>query len=601
MAINLLNNSITGMQQGVGSAIGQTSESGGTSALMRQAANAILKEVSGLIPGDTIQGQLVSKDGSNIELLLGNNTRLSTMLEKDMNLSLGQLMSFEVGSNKGGQLTLRPLFANMSNSTTIMSALDAAGIPASDSSVKMVDTLMQNGMPINKDMLHTVNRELSMYPDADVMDIVMLHKMDIPVNEGNVRQMHLYNNNNQWMLDNVGESASELTDILMDAAGGDKQGLNNLLGELKTLLPPAEEEPGIMPDGTPSVTSADPKTVMTDAAGRNMQAVNDGLNGQVNASSDEMPNMTQMSDSTGTTQSAVLNDGADGKVIYQDVQDIPAAGTKSAESLSATDTTGNIPVKESDAGIKETANPVNDLKAGQESVKIDKTNVFEKLAELDKSDLAKPEIRAQVRDAVSDLIKDNFLMNPKDIKEEKYVAKYYERTMQLADNLERLLADNGKGGTEFAKTMANVKENTTFMNHVNDMYNYVQLPLKMNESQANGDLYVYARKKGKNAVNEDGKMTALLHLNMDHLGAMDIFLTLSEGNKLNTKFTLEKEEMIDFIASHIDELNARLQKKGYNAGTVVLKKDEPDKTAIENIVGNKENILLSTQSFDARA
>jgi flagellar hook-length control protein FliK len=149
--------------------------------------------------------------------------------------------------------------------------------------------------------------------------------------------------------------------------------------------------------------------------------------------------------------------------------------------------------------------------------------------------------------------------------------------------------------------MANVKENTTFMNHVNDMYNYVQLPLKMNESQANGDLYVYARKKGKNAVNEDGKMTALLHLNMDHLGAMDIFLTLSEGNKLNTKFTLEKEEMIDFIASHIDELNARLQKKGYNAGTVVLKKDEPDKTAIENIVGNKENILLSTQSFDARA
>ena len=283
------------------------------------------------------------------------------------------------------------------------------------------------------------------------------------------------------------------------------------------------------------------------------------------------------------------------------MQDIHAAGTKSAEPLSATDTTGNIPVKESDAGIKETANPVNDLKAGQESVKIDKTNVFEKLAELDKSDLAKPEIRAQVRDAVSDLIKDNFLMNPKDIKEEKYVAKYYERTMQLADNLERLLADNGKGGTEFAKTMANVKENTTFMNHVNDMYNYVQLPLKMNESQANGDLYVYARKKGKNAVNEDGKMTALLHLNMDHLGAMDIFLTLSEGNKLNTKFTLEKEEMIDFIASHIDELNARLQKKGYNAGTVVLKKDEPDKTAIENIVGNKENILLSTQSFDARA
>ena len=30
-----------------------------------------------------------------------------------------------------------------------------------------------------------------MYPDADVADIVMLHKMDIPVNEGNVHQIKL--------------------------------------------------------------------------------------------------------------------------------------------------------------------------------------------------------------------------------------------------------------------------------------------------------------------------------------------------------------------------------------------------------------------------
>ncbi len=59
--------------------------------------------------------------------------------------------------------------------------------------------------------------------------------------------------------------------------------------------------------------------------------------------------------------------------------------------------------------------------------------------------------------------------------------------------------------------------------------------------------------------------------------------------------------MIDFIASHIDELNERLQKKGYNVATSVTHKDEPDKSVIEKITGDKNNILLSTQSFDARA
>ena len=148
-----------------------------------------------------------------------------------------------------------------------------------------------------------------------------------------------------------------------------------------------------------------------------------------------------------------------------------------------------------------------------------------------------------------------------------------------------------------------VKENTNFMNQVNELYNYVQLPLKMNDSQANGDLYVYARKKGRGMGGEDGKLTALLRLSMEHLGNMDIFLTLQDGQNLSTKFTLEKEEMIDFIEAHIDELNNRLIKKGYNIGTTTVgKSDSGSESVIDNIVkGDGGNILLSTQSFDARA
>lgn len=562
MAINLLNNSIGNIHNGNGSI--QTGNAGGTSALMRQAAAAILKETAGLSAGDTIQGQLVSKDGSSIELLLGNNARLTTMLEQDMNLSLGQLLSFEVKSNQGGQLTLRPLFANMSNSSTIMSALDAAGIAANDTTIEMVDTLMQNGMPVNKELLNTINRELSMYPDADVSDIIMLHKMDIPVNEGNVRQMHLYNNNNQWMMESVSDSASELTGLLTDALLKGGEDAQNIMAGLKQLLPPmdvqAEDIAHTGADGELSQS-------LTGGVGPNTEG---GVSTAIAADSD----VSQMTD------------------ISKGALDAQAATDKPAQNIGA----GNADSAMTDAKAADGSADTN-----ADGRVINKFNVFDKLSELKPEELNKPEIKAQIKNAVTELLKDNMLMKPEDIKEDKFVQKYYERTMNLADGLEKLMQQNGKSDADFTRSMTNMKENTTFMNHINDMYNYVQLPLKMNEAQANGDLYVYARKKGRSGEGEDGRLTALLHLSMEHLGNMDIFLTLTEGQKLNTKFTLEKEEMIDFIASHIDELNARLEKKGYNVGTVVTHKDGPDKTVIENITGDENNILLSTQSFDARA
>ncbi len=578
MAINLLNNPI-GNTPGSAQNL-QTGGATGPSALMRQAAARILNGTEGLSAGDTLQGQLVSKDGSTIELLLGNNTRLTTLLEQDMNLALGQLMSFEVKSNQGGQLMLRPLFANMSNSSTIMNALDAAGIAPSDRSVNMVNELMQNGMSVNKEMLQTVNRELNMYPDADVQDIVMLHKMDIPVNESNVRQMHLYNNNNQWMMENVADSAGELTQVITKVLGEGTDSAKNILAGLKELLPPDTENA----EATAGENiSAGPETAGTN----NLPEGNVIPRDQNGEPIQPGQNMTQVSPDGQVISAQLSASQTDAKPGVQSA----AEGVQDKAANNVLQQTENAA-----SGIEPNAKVTDNT-----AFAINKMNVFDAIEKMDAREFARPEVKAQIKDALTELLKDNFLMNPKDIKEDRFVQKYYERTLQLADGLERLMAENGRSDSGFARSMTGIKENTSFMNQVNDMYNYIQLPLKMNEAQANGDLYVYARKKGRNNMAEDGKLTALLHLSMEHLGNMDIFLELSEGQKLNTRFTLEKEEMIDFIASHIDELNERLKDKGYNVGTTVTHKDGPDKTVIENIVGDRNNILLSTQSFDARA
>lgn len=552
MALNILNNVINNIQNG------QIRTEGNVTAgsdVMRQAATRMLDELRNLMPGDTISGKLVSKDGNNIGLLLSNNTMLNTVLDEDVNIGMGGQMSFEVKSNQNGQLTLRPMFTNLSNSTTIMNALDNAGIPANDTTIEMVDTLMRNNMSINKDMLTSINRELSMHPEADVKDIVMLHKMDIPVNDSTVNQMHLYNNNNQWMMDNISDSGAELTSLLTDviAQGGEEAA--NIIDGLQTLLEPMVAESEIPAKGETMVQ------VQSEAPVENTQAQNANVIENSIKPEAELPVSKPVD--TNVSQPVVNSE--------------------------------EVPVKEAVVTEKpETAETVND---------INKFNVFDKLKTMDKETISNPAVREQVKDSITELLKDNFLMNPKDIGEDKYVKKYYEKTIDLTEQLTKLLTENGKDDTAFAKTMTNVKENTNFMNQINELYNYVQLPLKMNDSQANGDLYVYARKKGRGMGGEDGKLTALLRLSMEHLGNMDIFLTLQDGQNLSTKFTLEKEEMIDFIEAHIDELNNRLIKKGYNIGTTTVgKSDSGSESVIDNIVkGDGGNILLSTQSFDARA
>jgi hypothetical protein len=66
-----------------------------------------------------------------------------------------------------------------------------------------------------------------------------------------------------------------------------------------------------------------------------------------------------------------------------------------------------------------------------------------------------------------------------------------------------------------AKEVTNLRQNIDFMNQLNQMYTYIQLPLKMSNKTANGELYVFTNKRS--LVKENGAVSALLHLNMENL------------------------------------------------------------------------------------
>ena len=485
----------------------------------------MLAQIRSLLPGQTLEGQLVEQDGKSVQLLLNNNLLLNTTLDSRANLVTGQNISFEVKSNKDGQLVLRPLHMNVSNEATTVKALESASVKVSDETIKMVDSLMKEGMPINKETLQSMNRDINMYPQADVNDIVMLHKLNLPVNESNINQMHLYNNNNQWMLQNVSNMSQDIASLL-EEANSTPETLENIVKELE------------------NVFGNDANIPETDT---------DSLKSQENTN--------------------IQQTLSDSKTIIRE-EDVIEKEVSSADK--------------------------NNVSKGTET-EITSKNVFDILKQATPDKLKNPEYAAKVKVALTDVISSKLLMQPDKVADKEYVKNYYDKVKDITQQLEQVLAQNGKSDTALAKDVSQIKNSVDFMNQINELYNYVQLPLKMAGGQANGDLYVYAKKRSSRGDDSDEPLTALLHLSMEALGNMDIFLKL-QNEKLSTKFCLEKEELIDFVEAHIDELNERLIEKGYNIDTSVGKLEDKERTVIDNIKSESPQVtILSNQTFDARA
>ena len=106
----------------------------------------------------------------------------------------------------------------------------------------------------------------------------------------------------------------------------------------------------------------------------------------------------------------------------------------------------------------------------------------------------------------------------------------------------------------------------------------------------------------RSMAREEGRVTALLHLDMEHLGSMDIFVAL-ENQKVSTQFYLEREEYLSFLEQHMDKLTSRLNKRGYECSMkTCLRQEGEERSVVEQIItGQSQPVLLSTQAFDMRA
>lgn len=562
-------------------------------------------EVRALKPGQTLQGTVVSRDGSSVQIELAQDFAISARIDKSVNLALGQMMSFEVKANSGSFMSLAPLYTNTANTATILRALAAAGMPETAENMEMVAKMMEEGMPIDKESILNMSRLIMDFPGKNPASIIQMTRLELPVTEANIEQFEQYKAAHHQILGSAETIMEELprafTELVNSGQGEKALALYQAVIDIFT-------EDGAGEDGTVTVQrqgeadaaqtgDAVARTVSGDAAGTEAAESTGGSGAAQNTAAAGLAGQMELPEGAAAGE----------RPAGVPVEELPQAGAEEGARSPALsqeqwqrlgDALKELGMDEGTAAqIKNGRLPVRDVLqlVRQLLPKALHGDVPEQAVQ---RLLGGKEFQALLKDQIGR----QWTIEPQDVADKKQVEQLYERIREQTAKLSQALEMAGKGDAPVARSVQNLQNNVDFMNQMNHLYAYVQLPLKMLGNNAHGDLYVYTNKK--NLAARDGQVSALLHLDMEHLGPLDVYVTMKD-KQVATNFTVADESILDLIEKNIEILNKRLEGRGYSLKAQMhVKEDveEEDSSIMQTLLSQQKNIsVLSRTSFDMRA
>ncbi|MBR4759273.1 MAG: flagellar hook-length control protein FliK, partial [Lachnospiraceae bacterium] len=205
-----------------------------------------------------------------------------------------------------------------------------------------------------------------------------------------------------------------------------------------------------------------------------------------------------------------------------------------------------------------------------------------------------------MKDLLGGELSKQWKMTPEMVAGKEDVQEFYTKLRIQTGDLARAAQQALGSDNALTQQAGGLQQNVDFMNQLNQTAAYIQLPLQLAGEDAHGELYVYTNKKS--LAENDGKVSAFLHLDMDNLGPVDVYVAM-ENAKVSTNFYLADDAMIDFISENIHILDERLADRGYNMTCKVSMKEskEPTNVMEEVIEDHKDGFLIGSKSFDVRA
>lgn len=646
--------------------LGQYSQNvkNGTEELMSaQGTQKLVSSMQELEPGSTFEGTVNSVKNGKVVLALGNGQTITARLDGKVSIQPGESMFFQVRSNDGTTIALRPYVqAGNINNPILLNALTAAGVPATERNITMVDSMMKEQMSISRQSILDMGRVVGSNPNVNVNTAVLMTKIGLPVSAEMASQFENYMVDQHAIVDEMDLAMNQLGRLLGDADLGEEQSFE-LYGKVLDILngegeTPAQTTDGLQQNDTGTMVNAG-ENIETEAAVQQSKdgAAAEGVQKQVQqqntkdlismgaAGQEQSAGVAENTENIVGEQTAgnaaqSMQTGIDAADVLKNTQADTAADFKNVQGQTDTleqilDQNGldhlkrllqNIPTLTGNTDlfeVQEEEDVFVDTMSGDDAGK----KAFE-LAQTEPEVTLKQSMTAEdflntLRDALKqnqeygfagmtklfgskefaailkNRVEKQWLLEPEQLREASKVSDLYERLDHQMKQMENVMKAAGVTQNSFVQTAADIRSNVEFMNQINQVYTYVQLPLKLSGQNASGDLYVYTNKKNLN--DPEAELTAFLHLDLDNLGSTDVSIRMKDKN-VKTNFYIADDASYDLIEKHLPVLEKRLAQKGYRC-SITMSKEEKKVEFVEDFLQRDmpQAGTLHRYSFDVRA
>ena len=136
------------------------------------------------------------------------------------------------------------------------------------------------------------------------------------------------------------------------------------------------------------------------------------------------------------------------------------------------------------------------------------------------------------------------------------------------------------------------------MKALNQLFPYVQLPLRLSGKNAHAELFVYTDRN--RPADASSGVRALLHLDMEQLGPLDIHLVL-EQKKLQANFYLSDAQGTALTSENLAGLSEALASKGYTLDARVQTREAFESPVCAMLAPKQNNVSMKRYTFDIRA
>lgn len=585
--------------------------------------------------GEIFEGSVNSIENGKVTIGLANGQTMTARLDGGVSLTEGQSVFFQVKSNDGNLIQIRPVsLGSLDANPTLLKALDMANIAATERTINMVNSMMQNSLSINPESLAAMNRAMLNNPAVDPQTLVTMAKYGMDMSPENVSMFQNYANDKAVLIDNF-DTISEMLPELMtskELSASDVINLNNSIRDI-FMLEVADAAAEVATEAGENVANTEAAqdfstteaqtVIQNDGQSTVINPENAGLvkDSVINTVQDEAINL--INPEVNPAQAAEVSKNNPEVVIQQESETVQAQNQQAiANEVELSNQALN-----SFAGEKQITSfntilnslpdfPKDNMEIFSEDGSLradaDMNQVFKEITDYfnNHPDIPKQTLNDIIREPLykgilKNIITNSFAMEPKDITKPGEISKLYERVLKQTEALERLVsAFGGKAAETIKNQTAEIKQNINFMNSANEMYNFVQIPLKMYNQ--NTDSMLYVRQNKKSSYEEGEEITAFLHFDMEYLGPTDIYIRLKEAN-VGCKWNLASEESMKLIEDNLDILTARLEAKGFSVKSEVTC-GEPKTSFVEDFLGappidttDRTEGIVHRYSFDMRA